>query len=95
MSKKEMPESTDEKLAEILLHLRRMDKRDRVRMWGSFVRGIIGILPVVVFLYGAWFFYQNGEDFMQKMIDASAKQAAEVLSNGAGGFFEQFRNFGQ
>lgn len=90
-----MPKTTDAKLEEILLHLRRMDKRDRFRMWGAFARGIIGIVPILIFLYGAWFFYQNGEDFMQKMIDASAKQAAEVINSGAGGFIDQFRNFGQ
>lgn len=84
--KKEMPKSTDGKLEEILLHLRRMDKRDRLRMWGSFFRGLIGVLPILLFLYGAWYFYQNGEDVMQKMIQESAKQAAEVMKTSAGGF---------
>ncbi|MCB9808310.1 hypothetical protein H6770_03570 [Candidatus Peribacteria bacterium] len=78
MRKKEIPTSTDAKLEEIIEHLRRMDKRDRMRMFGASIKGIISIIPVLVFLWGAWYMYQNGDAVLQKIAAEAAKQAAQV-----------------
>lgn len=95
MSKKDLPVSTDEKLDEIITHLRKMDKRDRVRMLGSSIKGIIGIIPVLFFLWGAWYMYQNGDAVLEKIAAEAAKQAALVTEKSAGTIFQQIQNFGQ
>lgn len=95
MNKKEMPKSTDGKLEEMLLHLRRMDQRDRMRMWGSSIKGIIGLIPALIFLYGSWYLMQNSDDILAKIAEEAAKQAAAVTEKSAGSIMEQFKNFGQ
>lgn len=87
-----MPKTTDGKLEEMLLHLRRMDKRDKMRMWGSFVKGIIGIVPAIIFLWGTWYLYQNGDAVLQKIAAEAAQQAAKVTEQSAGSILQQLQN---
>lgn len=87
-----MPKTTDGKLEEMLLHLRRMDKRDKMRMWGSFVKGLIGIVPAIIFLWGTWYLYQNGDAVLQKIAAEAAQQAAKVTEQSAGSILEQLQN---
>ena len=69
-----------------------MDKRDRLRTWGGFLKGIISIIPVAVFIFGLWYFSQHGDEIMAKIARQAAEQAAAVTKEGAGSFFDQFKN---
>ncbi len=91
MVKKPEPTTGEEKLEEILLHLRRMDARDRVRTWGGFFRGIITLIPTLVFLWGTWYFVQHGDELMSKVAKIAAEQAAAVTQMGTKNFMDQFK----
>lgn len=78
MPKVAAPEtSMEEKMEEILVHLRRMDARDKLRTWGGFVRGIIAIVPLILLLWSAWYFAQHGAELMKMVADTAASSAAE------------------
>lgn len=88
MPKKEVPQ---DKLDTIIMHLERMDKRDRMRMIGGFFKGLISIIPVIAFIVGAWYFYQNGDEIMTDIARKAAEQAAEVTKQGTQGILEQIQ----
>jgi len=83
--------STD-KLDTIIWHLERIDKRDRLRTWGSFAKGMISIIPVIAFIFGLWYFSQHGDEIMAKIARQAAEQAAAVTKEGADSFFDKFKN---
>ena len=87
-----MPPSND-KLDQILTHLQNLDRRDRLRTWGGFFRGIIGLIPAIAFLWGIWYFYQHGDEVLAKIAKEAATQAAEVTRMGSEGIFDQLKNF--
>lgn len=92
---KPIPETTEGKLEEILLHLRRMDRRDTVRTWGGFFKGLISIIPIVLFILGTWYLYKNGDEVLSKVAAEAAKQAAEVTQKNTQNVLDQLKNLGQ
>lgn len=84
---------SEDKLDIIIKHLEHIDKRDRLRMWGSLFKGILGLIPTIAFIYGAWYFYQHGDELMAKIAKQAAEQAAEVTKMGTEGLLDQFKNF--
>ncbi len=82
---------TDDKLDTIIEHLKRMDRRDRLRMAGGFIRGLITIIPVLAFIWGGWYFYNHGEEVMAKIARQAAEQAAEVTKQGTEGLMQQLQ----
>jgi hypothetical protein len=76
-----MPPLSDQdlsaKLDQMILHLERMDSRDRLRTWGGFFRGLISLIPIILLVWSAWYFYQHGAELMQQIAEESAKQAAK------------------
>ena len=91
--KKKKKEGTDDKLDQILHHLAAMDKRDRLRTWGGFIKGIIGLVPAIVFIWGMWYFYQHGDDIMAKIAKTAAEQSSEGTKQGTEGLIVQIKNF--
>lgn len=83
----------DDKLDIIIEHLERMDRRDRMRTWGSFVKGMISIVPMLAFIYGLWYFSQNGDAVLEKIAKTAAEQAAAVTTQSADGIMQQLKNF--
>lgn len=75
---KESPRTTEDKLDLIVRHLERMDKRDRLRTWGGFFRTIIGFIPLVIFLFSAWYFYNNADEILKKITAEAAEQALKM-----------------
>ena len=67
---------TTEKLDVIIGFLYRMDKRDRMRTWGGLVRSAISILPMLLVLWSALYFYMHGNELIQKISDQAVKSAA-------------------
>lgn len=84
-----------DKLDTIIWHLERMDKRDRIRTWGSFFKGLMSIIPAIAFIWGAWYFSQHGDEIMAKIARQAAEQAAAVTKQGTNSFFDQIKNIGQ
>ncbi len=82
--------TTDEKLQQILNHMERMDKRDKLRTYGGFIRNAITVTPVLIFLFSAWYFYQHGPELLQQITDMTVKSAAQQQQNG---LMDQFNNY--
>jgi hypothetical protein len=84
------PQTTvEEKLEEMLVHMRKMDKRDRVRLWGGFVRSIISLIPLVLFLWSGWYFIQHGPELMKQVADVAASSAAKYTQEQGAGVAEK------
>ena len=80
--------TTDEKLDEIILHLKRMDKRDRMRMWGSTLHTIITLIPLVLLVVSSWYFLTHWQDVMKQVTSMAPSSAAEYTKNQSQGFFD-------
>tara|TARA_Y100000310_G_scaffold343528_1_gene451652 strand:- start:2867 stop:3178 length:312 start_codon:yes stop_codon:yes gene_type:complete len=92
MPKKKKEESTlttEDKLDIIVEFLRRMDKRDRLRTWGGFFKGMISLIPIIVMLGSIWYVYEHGEELLQKITQQAAKEAAAMTSDSAGDIMKQ------
>ncbi len=89
-----MPKN-DDKLDTIIWHLERMDRRDRLRTWGSFFKGLLSLIPVAAFVWGLWYFSQHGDEIMAKIAKQAAEQAAEVTKQGTNSLLDQIKNFQQ
>lgn len=74
------------------MHLEHLDKRDRLRTWGGFFKGLLSIVPVLFFIYGVWYFAEHGDEMLEKIAKAAAEQAAAATSQGASGFMQQLQN---
>lgn len=85
--------TTDQKLEAILEHLQNMDRRDRIRTWGGFVRGVISIVPVFVLLWSVWYTYEHGAELLEMISKQAAKQAAEVTKDSALNMQERFQEY--
>jgi hypothetical protein len=79
----------EEKLDEILVHLRRLDARDRLRTWGGFFRGLLALIPLAIFLWSVWYFINHGEELMKQIADTAASSAAEYTKNQGQGMLDQ------
>lgn len=66
----------DEKVDVIIAHLERLDRRDRLRMWGGTVRSVIALIPMLFFLWSAWYLYAHGTEIFDLMLQQSARSAA-------------------
>lgn len=96
--KKPDDRSAEELLADILQHMENMDKRDRLRTWGSTLKGILSLIPMILFLYSAWYLYQHGDEVLSQIASEAAKQAAKVTQDSTNSLLEgidlnQFQNF--
>lgn len=69
--------TTADKLDQILYHLDRMDRRDRLRTIGGFFRGILTLIPMLIFLFSMWYFYKYSDQILQKIAEQAAMQAAK------------------
>lgn len=72
----EKSSSTDDKLDAIIKELQKINARERLRMVSGFFRGIIGLLPIIIMLIGAWYAYVYSDQLLEKIAAAAAAQAA-------------------
>ena len=87
------PEATptvETKLDEMLMLMRRMDKRDKWRTIGGFVRGMIALVPLVLLLWSAWYFAQHSAEIIKAMSDQAASSAAHYTQQQSSGMLDQF-----
>lgn len=87
------PTGVEAKLDEILVHLRNLDKRDRLRTWGGTIKGILSLIPLIVFVWSLWYFYAHGDELLSQIATEAAKAAAAATQKSTEGFMDQFKNF--
>ena len=61
----------------IILHLARMDRRDRMRLWGGYVHSLLTIIPMVFFIWSTWYLYAHFDEIMGTMMQQAAGRAAD------------------
>lgn len=87
------PQTTvDEKLEEILVHMRKMDKRDRLRLWGGFLRSMISLGSLIFFFWSGWYFIKHGPELMKQIADTAASSAAEYTKSQGQSVVDQMMN---
>ena len=79
----------EDKLDIIIEHLRRMDKRDRLRTWGGFFKGMISLIPIIVLLGSIWYMVEHGDELLQKIAQQAAKEASAIAGDSTGEFIKQ------
>ncbi len=67
---------TKELLEKIITHLEHIDRRDRIRLWGGFVRSLLSLIPTIIFLWTLWYVSENTDALLRKI----ANIAVEVTS---------------
>lgn len=82
----------DDKMDEILLHLRRMDRRDRLRTWGGFVRALISLIPILILIWSIWYFAEHGQDLMKEIANTAASSAAEYTKGQSKSLYDEILN---
>lgn len=76
---KSVEEQMLEKLTEMSMHLQRLDRRDKMRTWGGFIRGIIGLIPIVIIALGAWYAYSNTDELIRRITSETTKQMMQLV----------------
>lgn len=92
-----MPSSTEtssgttieKKLDTIIEHLEKIDARDRLRMWGGFIRGCIAVIPIILLIWSSWYLIVNGADLMKQITDVAASSAAKYTQNSGQGMVDE------
>ncbi|MCF7844846.1 MAG: hypothetical protein K9M03_03405 [Kiritimatiellales bacterium] len=92
MSKEAPPKNTDEKLDAILGHLAAMDRRDRLRTIGGFIKGMISLIPIIILVASMWYMYEYGDQLLEKIAKQAAKQAAIVTEQQGSAVMQKFED---
>src|SRR5690606_23034703 len=66
-AKESNAQEISEKLDVLIMHISRMDQRDKIRMWGSFFRAMLGIIPMLFFLWSIWYFATHTDEIIRKV----------------------------
>lgn len=86
------PKTLEEKMDVMIMHLERMDRRDKMRMWGSFFHSLMTIIPMIFFVWSTWYLYAHFDDIMGTMLEQSAKSAAAATGQGYEDILGQLRD---
>jgi len=93
MSKKEEPPKTTEgKLDAILMHLAALDRRDKLRTIGGFIKGMIALIPIIILVASMWYVYKFGDQLLEKIAQQAAKQAAIVTEQQGNSVIQKFED---
>ncbi len=84
------PQTLEQKLDTVILHLERLDKRDKMRTIGSSIRFFVNLIPLVLFLFGGWYFVNHSAEFLKIIFDQAAESTASYTKEQGTNFFDQF-----
>ena len=87
------PRSNDDKLNRIVEILEMMNRRDRARTLAGFFRGLLNLIPLLLVLWSAWYFYAHGDELLKKVAGAAAEQAASMTQKNSNDFMKQFEKY--
>lgn len=62
---------------QVLVYLHRMDRRDRLRTMGGFIRGVMALIPLILLLWSVWYFIEKGPELMSEITKQAVQQSAE------------------
>ncbi|MFH0851248.1 MAG: hypothetical protein V1876_00670 [Candidatus Peregrinibacteria bacterium] len=83
-------------LEQILTILKRMDRRERWRTIGGFIRGILSLIPIVIVVFFTWYTIKYGDQLLQKITSMAAQQAGKVAQqNAVTDFMNEFNSINQ
>lgn len=71
------PLSIEERLDAIISLLEHINRRDRIRAIGSLLRTLLGLIPLILLLWSAWYFYTHGEDVLESITREAVRQSAD------------------
>jgi hypothetical protein len=83
--------STDQKLDRIIDILELMNKRDKLRTWGGFVRSLLHLIPLILVLWSAWFAYAHWEELLKQISRSAAESSAAVMQSQGNDFNKQLQ----
>ena len=86
------PSPPEDKLDAILRHLENIDRRDRLRLWGSFLRGLLALIPLIVFLLGTWYLVKHGDELLKEIVSETAKQTAKYAGDSSADALKQLES---
>lgn len=71
-------DALNEKLDLMVHYLHKMDQRDKMRTWGSFMGGLMKVGFYVLMIWGGWYFYQHSDEMISSVAKQAAQQAASM-----------------
>lgn len=84
------PHPIEAKLDAILTQLEQLNRRDRLRTWGGFLRSLI---PLAILVGSVWYVYEYGDNLLEHLARTAAEQAARMTEQSSRGIVEQFQQF--
>lgn len=81
----------EQKLDLIATYLERIDRRDKWRLWGSYVHSLFTLVPMLFFIWSTWYLYAHFDDIMGMMMQQTAQRAAVTTGQGYDDVMEQIR----
>ena len=84
--------SIEAKLDDIVKSLHRIDRRDRLRLWGGTLRTLLYLIPRLIFLFRLWYVYNHTDELIRIVSRRAAQQAVEMSREQADGFMESSGN---
>ncbi|MEK7563295.1 MAG: hypothetical protein AAB544_02790 [Patescibacteria group bacterium] len=84
--------SAEQKLDRIVDILEHMNKRDKMRTWGGFVRSIIHFIPLIILIWSVWFTYAHWDEMLLEISRSAAEQSAAMMQRTGSGWSQQFQN---
>lgn len=86
----------EDKLEKIIVILEKMNRRDRWRTIGGFIRGIFSLIPIVIVIFLTWYTIKYGDLLLQKITSMAAEQAGRVAQqNALSDFMKEFNAINQ
>ncbi|MDO8468421.1 MAG: hypothetical protein Q7S29_01550 [Candidatus Peribacter sp.] len=96
MAKPLPPQTTEDKLDRIVAILDRMNRRDRLRTIGGFIRGVFSIIPIIIVVFFTWYTIKYGDQLLEKITSMAAQQAGKVAQqNAVSDFMKEFNAINQ
>ncbi len=81
------------RLDEIAIHLEHLDRRDKVRMTWSTVRGVFHAAVALFFIGSSFYLFSHMTEIIQTIAQESAKQAMEYSKAGSDNFLKQLQDY--
>lgn len=84
--------SIEEKLDQILVHLKKIDDRDRMRMVGGVIRFFVSLIPIIILIWSVWYTIAHGPELMKALSEQAASAAAKYTQDQGNSLYEQVMN---
>ena len=89
----EKEQTVGDKLDIVIGYLHALNRRDKLRTYGAMIRSALAIIPLLFFLFSAWYIYEHGDELLADIAKVAAEQAANAAKGGSTKIFEQFKDY--